>query len=208
MAFHIFSTWTTKKEKENLQVPFPPQGKVSVILHISRHWRDDTHTLSPKLTTQQCLPWALAGNHYSIWFVLSGNSRATQTGPAVLTFLTTAPSSGRAAWTTRSGPGTCARGGSCSSTTSPHRWRAPPSPPPPWESLSWSARGLLLPPFTPHHSKKKAPVVTLRCRFKTNKNNPRGQTGNIPEMFRVVSRTLSVKTCYFYLWTMSLKELV
>lgn len=123
MAFHCLSTWISKKEKENLQVLFPLLlgGRLSLILHISRHWRDDTHTPSPKPTTQQCLPWALAGNHYSIWFVLSGNSRATQMGPAVLTFLMMAPSSGRAAWTTRSDPGTCVKGDSCSSMTSPHR---------------------------------------------------------------------------------------
>lgn len=146
MAFHLFSTWIVKKKNEHLQVLYlPPRGKVSLILHISRHWRDDTHTPSPKLTTQQCLPWALAGNHYSIWFVLSGNSRATQTGPAVLTFPMMAPSSGRAAWTTRSDPGTCAKGGSCSSTTSPHRW---------WLFPTWSLWGCVCvwcphPLFTP-----------------------------------------------------------
>ena len=113
----------------------------------------DTHTPSPKLTTQQCLPWALAGNHYSIRFVLSGNSRATQTGPAVLTFLMMAPSSGRAAWTTRSDPGTCEKGGSCSSTTSRRRCLASSYP----ESVRWCVVCACacacachpLPPFTP-----------------------------------------------------------
>lgn len=52
----------------------------------------------------------------------SGNSRATQMVPAVLTSPTTAPSCGQEAWTTLSAPGTCGKDGSCSSTTLPHRY--------------------------------------------------------------------------------------
>ena len=48
----------------------------------------------------------------------SDSSRATQTGPAALIFLLTAPSSGLGAWTTLSGHGTSGREDSSSNTTS------------------------------------------------------------------------------------------
>lgn len=51
----------------------------------------------------------------------AGSSRATRTGPAVLTFLTTALGSGRGAWTTPCAAGTCGRAASCSSMTSAPR---------------------------------------------------------------------------------------
>lgn len=67
-------------------------------------------------------------------FAFSGNSRATRTEPAALTFLMTAPSSGREAWTIPWDPGTWGKGGSSSSMTS-HRRCSPTEALSSWRNL-------------------------------------------------------------------------
>ncbi|PKK16410.1 hypothetical protein A306_00000490, partial [Columba livia] len=72
-----------------------------------------------------------------------GSSKATRMAPAASTSPTTAPSCGRGGWTTRCGAGTCARGGSCSSTTSAPRsspWGTAPREsgwPWAWRAATW-----------------------------------------------------------------------